>query len=85
VHFTRSDVAPQLDRPLRASLSVQAPTPREVRAAPDSRLVQQLTDEHLSCFSYTQGQDTRVFLVLQPIPATGCAAPGGASGSSGTP
>jgi hypothetical protein len=84
VHFARADVAAQLDRPLRASLSVDAPTPKQVRTAPDSSLVQRLTDDHLNCFSYTQQQTTEVFLVLEPLPATGCASATASTSGSAT-
>jgi hypothetical protein len=43
LHFRRGDVAGQLARPLRATLTSPAPTPDTVAKSPDARFVQNLT------------------------------------------
>jgi hypothetical protein len=68
LHFRRGDVAGQLARPLRATLITPAPTPDTVAKSPDTPFVQNLTVANLFKFSYTQGQDASVFLVLDPLP-----------------
>jgi hypothetical protein len=68
LHFRRGDVRRELARPLQATLPGPAPTPATVRRARDAPFVQRLTIDSLFRFSLTQAnQDTRVFLVLEPI------------------
>lgn len=68
LHFRRGDVAGQLARPLRATLTPPAPTPDTVAEWPDARFVQNLTVANLFKFSFTQDQSASVFLVLDPQP-----------------
>ncbi len=70
--FRRSDVSPELDRPLGATLTRAAPLPRAVKRSPDSLLVDQITTQRLFQFSLTQAnQDNRAFLVLEPFGTSG--------------
>ena len=65
VFFRRGDVAPQLSRPLNASLGARTPSLRTITQAADTSLVDRLTG--LFSFSLTQGNtENRGFLVLQP-------------------
>jgi len=65
--FRPGDVAPELDRPLYATLTRRAPSVNGITTSPDASLVQRLTTSTLYSFSLTQGnQDANVFLVLRP-------------------
>lgn len=70
--FRPGDVAPELDRPLYATLTRRAPSVGGITKAPDATLVQRLTSPTEYSFSLTQGnQDANVFLVLRPPGAPG--------------
>jgi len=65
--FRPGDVAPELDRPLFATLTRRVPSVSGITSSPDVSLVQRLTTSTLYSFSLTQGnQDANVFLVLRP-------------------
>jgi len=81
--FRHGDVAPELDRPLGATLSGRTPSVAGVATAPDSPLVNRLTTSTLYTFSLTQAnQDASVFLVLQPFAASATAQPSSSAGTS---
>jgi uncharacterized membrane protein YgcG len=84
--FREGDVAPELDRPLTASLSPRVPTVRTVTLSPDAPLVDQLTSPKIFQFSLTQANtDNRGFIVLDPFDATTAQQPSSpGSGSSGS-
>jgi hypothetical protein len=91
--FREGDVAQELDRPLRASLSPRVPTVRTVTLSPDAPLVDQITTPKMFQFSLTQANtDNRGFIVLDPFDATAPAQPStsrstnrsSGSGSSGS-
>ena len=85
--FRKGDVAPELTRPLQATLARRTPSVAGVATSPDSPLVNRLTLAMLYQFSLTQGnQDANVFLVLEPPSAatpSSSGSSGSASGSSG--
>jgi hypothetical protein len=67
--FRRSDVTPQLQRPLDDSLAPRTPTVRTITVSPDAPLVDRLTGARLFTFSLTQANtENRGFLVLDPLP-----------------
>jgi len=86
--FREGDVAQELDRPLRASLSPRVPTVRTVTLSPDASLVDQITSPKMFQFSLTQANtDNRGFIVLDPFDAAAAAqqpSGSGATGSSGS-
>jgi hypothetical protein len=66
--FQKSDLAGALDHPLSATLTPSTPSVSSVAASPDAPLVNTITTRTLFQFSLTQAnQDTRVFLVLDPL------------------
>jgi len=84
--FREGDVAPELDRPLTASLSPRVPTVRTVTLSPDAPLVDQLTSAKIFQFSLTQANtDNRGFIVLDPFDASSAPQPssGSSTGTSG--
>jgi hypothetical protein len=65
--FRKGDVAPELARPLRATLSRRTPSVAGVATAPDSPLVNRITAQLMYAFSLTQAnQEAAFFLVLEP-------------------
>jgi hypothetical protein len=82
--FREGDVAQELDRPLRASLSPRVPSVRTVTLSPDASLVDQITTPKIFQFSLTQANtDNRGFIVLDPFDPTAQPSPSG-SGSTGS-
>lgn len=66
--FKRSDLEPQIKRPLAESLTPSTPSVASVTRSTDAPFVQDLTLETLFKFSLTQGNsDQRAFLVLDPL------------------
>jgi hypothetical protein len=65
--FRKSDLEPQLDRPLDDTLPSPVPSLKTVAASPNAGFVNRLTTSTLFKFSLTQAnQDDRAFLVLDP-------------------
>jgi hypothetical protein len=65
--FRHGQLSPELDQPLRATLTTHTPTVTGVAASPDAQLVNRLTTPTLYSFSLTAAnQDASVFLVLAP-------------------
>ncbi len=93
IFFRKPQIAPELKKPLGATLTEQTPTVADATRNPDALLVQQLTIPTLFKFNLTQGnQEGRAFLVLDPLATAGAptgsesdGAPGGGSGGSGGP
>ena len=82
--FQKGDVEGQLDAPLRATLPVPAPSIKNVKKTPTASLVEQITNRGLFNFTYTQAQDARVYLVLEPrSTAAASVQPGQVQGGTG--
>jgi hypothetical protein len=76
--FRRSDLAPLLERPLRATLPSRALSPSTISRSPDAALVAAITTPRIFKFSLTRANtERRGILVLDPIEG------GSGSGSSG--
>jgi hypothetical protein len=65
--FRHDDVASQLDHPLGATLPQPAPRPNTFPAA-QAASVNALTAPHVFKFTWQQGQNANVFLILDPPP-----------------
>jgi hypothetical protein len=71
LHFRRGQVAGQLARPLRATLTLPVPTPDTIDKSPDTPFVRALTLGNAFQFSFSQSnQASSVYLVLDPPPAS---------------
>ena len=64
--FRREDLEPQLDVPLRATLSAPPPSVDEIDRA-DAARIERLTSRGLFRFSLQASQDGRALLVLDPL------------------
>jgi hypothetical protein len=64
--FRRSDVNPELGRPLVATLPGPAPLPSGLRGS-EASFIDRLTAPNLFKFTLEQGQDASVFLVLDKL------------------
>jgi hypothetical protein len=58
-----------LGRPLLATLPSPPPSPSELATSEQGTLISKLTQPHVFCYAFQQGQDLSAFLVLQPPPA----------------
>jgi hypothetical protein len=65
MYFNRDDVEASLDRPLGATLPPRPPALSALKRSPEATLIQRLTAANLFRFTFQQGQNASVFLVLQ--------------------
>jgi hypothetical protein len=83
--FRRGDVAPELQRPLSASLAPKAPTVSAVKRSPDAPLVDQLTMPKIFTFSLTSANtDNKGYIVLDPFVAPATQGSSGATSTAST-
>ncbi|MGN6373475.1 MAG: hypothetical protein ACTHM1_10890, partial [Solirubrobacteraceae bacterium] len=64
--FRPEDLAPELSRPLEATLAAQTPTVSSVERSPEARLVEELTANRLYDFELTTQQSTLILLLQAP-------------------
>jgi hypothetical protein len=63
IFYRPGDLRPQLEVPLGATMSADAPTPEAYKGA-EARRIDTLTLSNLFLFSFQQAQDTKAYLVL---------------------
>lgn len=77
VFFRRPQVAPEVRKPLDATLTERTPVIANVTRSPDALLVQQLTIPALFTYSFTpRDRRNRAFLLLDPLSAPENQTPG---------
>jgi hypothetical protein len=69
MYFRRGDVGASLDRPLAVTLPGAPPAINRLGNV-QADFINRMTGPNLFSFEAVQGQDAKVYLVLDPIPAT---------------
>jgi hypothetical protein len=83
MYFKKAELAPQLARPLRFTLSGKAPSIASLRGGPTRDFIKKTTGRDAYNFDVVQAQDASVLLELAHFKLQGTAAGSGGSGSSG--
>jgi hypothetical protein len=67
LYFTKQDVQPLLDRPLRRTLPQEHPPLADLIPRRDAQVIEQVTGPHFYRFTYQRVSDQSLVLVLEPI------------------